>query len=126
MGVSAGKYRQFSGQSGISMCMKFARTFSRRHVPLLLAAALLFSVTLASRAQAPPPGPPPLAPAPNGPIPQPVFLYPQGAPGALGKAEADRPRFYPFLPAKPSSRTAVLILPGGGYSAIALGHEGFQ
>ncbi len=125
----AGKYRHFSGQSGICMCMKPARTFLRSHVPFLFAAALLFSVMLASqtsRAQAPPPGPPPLAPAPNGPIPQPVFLYPQGAPGALGKSEADRPRFYPFLPAKPSSRTAVLVIPGGGYTQVALGHEGFQ
>ena len=100
---------------------------------LALAAASLLCAMIswqASRAQtsAAPASPPPpaLAPAPNGPIPAPVFLYPQGAPGALGKSEADKPRLYPFLPATPSSRAAVLILPGGGYSHIALGHEGFQ
>lgn len=89
----------------------------------LLICGVLFSVC--GRAQAPPP----LAPAPNGPIPKPVFLYPGGAPGARGHGEADKPRLYPFLPSGHSSnslRAAVLILPGGGYSAIALGHEGFQ
>jgi acetyl esterase/lipase len=35
---------------------------------------------------------------------------------------------YPFLPPDPSGqpRAAVLVLPGGGYEHIALGHEGFQ
>ena len=88
-------------------------------VALLFGAAL---APLAARAQAPPS----LAPPPNGAIPAPVFLYPQGVPGALGQAEADKPRLYPFLPANRSSRTAVLIVPGGGYVNVALGHEGFQ
>lgn len=73
-----------------------------------------------------PAAPPPLAPAPNGPVPAPIMLYPQGAPGALGNGEADKPRLYPFLPANRSARTAVLIIPGGGYTGVALGHEGFQ
>jgi acetyl esterase/lipase len=55
--------------------------------------------------------------------PAPVFLYPGGA---LGNAEADRPRFYPFLPVKRSTSAAVLVIPGGGYEHVALGHEGFQ
>jgi len=94
----------------------------------LVGCGLLAGVLVVSGwAQAPPATIP--APAPNGPIPMPVLLYPQGAPGALGHGEADKPRLYPFLPlVRPanSSRAAVLILPGGGYSAIALGHEGFQ
>ncbi len=106
--------------------MSFARARHSRRFSLV---AAVFGVLLMSaaygRSQALN-SPPPIAPAPNGPIPPPVFLYPQGAPGALGKAEADKPRLYPFLPAKPSSRTAVLVIPGGGYSAVALGHEGFQ
>ncbi len=58
--------------------------------------------------------------------PRPLLLWPQGAPGALGLAEVDRPRLYPFLPEKRSTLAAVLIIPGGGYQIVALGHEGFQ
>ena len=64
-------------------------------------------------------------PLPPG-IPQPVFLWPQGVPGALGTGEADKPRLYPFLPKKRSTDTAVLVIPGGGYEHVAIGHEGFQ
>ena len=100
--------------------MKLVR--SRLFALSTLAALLLCSLAYSrAGAQATPP-----VPAPNGPIPQPVLLYPQGAPGALGQAEADKPRYYPFLPVTRSSRTAVLVIPGGGYSAVALGHEGFQ
>ena len=64
--------------------------------------------------------------APVAQIPQPVMLWPDGAPGAKGHAEADRPRLYPFLPANRSTNAAVLVIPGGGYQHVALGHEGFQ
>ena len=63
--------------------------------------------------------------AQNG-LPAPVYLYPNGAPGALGTEEADKPRMYPFLPAKRSTSAAVLVVPGGGYEHVAIGHEGFQ
>ena len=60
-------------------------------------------------------------------VPVPVPLYSSGpVPGALGSRPADIPRMYPFLPAARSSKAAVVIFPGGGYAAIALGHEGFQ
>ncbi len=60
-------------------------------------------------------------------VPVPVSLYGSGpVPGALGSRPADFPRMYPFLPATRSSKAAVVIFPGGGYAAIALGHEGFQ
>src|ERR1700757_1560676 len=59
-------------------------------------------------------------------IPAPIFLYPNGAPGALGNAEADKPRMYAFLPKKRSTSAAVLVIPGGGYQIVAIGHEGFQ
>jgi len=59
-------------------------------------------------------------------IPPAIMLYGQAAPGALGRGEQDKPRIYPFLPANRSTRASVLILPGGGYQHVALGHEGFQ
>jgi len=59
-------------------------------------------------------------------LPQPVFLWPNGAPGALGNTQADKPRLYPFVPQTKSTTAAVLVIPGGGYTHVAIGHEGFQ
>jgi acetyl esterase/lipase len=89
-------------------------------VSLLLVNGLLVGRRLA--AQAPAAMPAPATP----PVPAAVMLYPNGAPGALGHGEQDKPRIYPFLPAAPTTRAAVLILPGGGYQHVALGHEGIQ
>jgi acetyl esterase/lipase len=58
--------------------------------------------------------------------PRAVFLWPDGAPGALGNTEVDKPRMYVFLPEKRSTSAAVLVVPGGGYQHVAIGHEGFQ
>ena len=54
----------------------------------------------------------------------PIPLWPDGAPGALGKADKDIPTLTPFL-ADPAIATgaAMVILPGGGYGGLA-GHEG--
>lgn len=65
------------------------------------------------------------APVPPG-MPQPVYLWPNGVPGALGHGEADIPRLYPFLPKTRSTSSAVLVIPGGGYQMVAMGHEGVQ
>lgn len=59
-------------------------------------------------------------------VPPPVFLWPSGAPGALGNSPADKPRMYVFLPQKRSTSAAILVIPGGGYEQVAIGHEGFQ
>jgi acetyl esterase/lipase len=64
-------------------------------------------------------------------IPPPIYLYeggmyPKGAPGALGSSEADKPRMYAFLPKTRSTSAAILVIPGGGYEHVAMGHEGFQ
>jgi len=59
-------------------------------------------------------------------MPQPIFLWPNGVPGALGNAETDIPRMYAFLPQSRSTSTAVLVIPGGGYQHVAIGHEGVQ
>ena len=51
-------------------------------------------------------------------------LWPDGAPGALGKEEKDIPTLTPFFPdpAKANGATMV-VLPGGGYGGLA-SHEG--
>jgi acetyl esterase/lipase len=51
-------------------------------------------------------------------------LWPDGAPGALGKTDNDIPTLTPFLPA-PDKATgaAIIICPGGGYAQLAA-HEG--
>jgi acetyl esterase/lipase len=51
-------------------------------------------------------------------------IWPNGAPGALGKADKDIPTLTPYWPdpAK-SSGAAIVICPGGGYGGLA-GHEG--
>jgi len=51
-------------------------------------------------------------------------LWPEGAPGALGKEDKDIPTLTPFLP-DPANATgaAIVICPGGGYGALAP-HEG--
>ena len=56
-----------------------------------------------------------------------IPLWPNGAPGAQGNAEADRPTLTIF-PATGDNKTAtgVVVFPGGGYSHLATGHEGVQ
>ena len=51
-------------------------------------------------------------------------LWPNGAPGALGKADKDIPTLTPYLP-DPAKATgaAIVICPGGGYGGLAP-HEG--
>lgn len=59
-------------------------------------------------------------------FPPPIYLWPHGVPGALGHGEADQPRMYAFLPKTRSTSTGVLVIPGGGYQMVAMGHEGAQ
>jgi acetyl esterase/lipase len=52
-------------------------------------------------------------------------LWPQAAPGALGNEDADRPTITTYLPARGTRPAAgVVIFPGGGYTRLAMGHEG--
>lgn len=59
--------------------------------------------------------------------PEPILLYPDGAPGALGVEEADRPsiRIYP-APDDKRTGAAIVVCPGGGYAVLAGDHEGHQ
>ncbi|AFL87937.1 esterase/lipase [Terriglobus roseus DSM 18391] len=53
-------------------------------------------------------------------------LWPAGAPGALGTEEADVPAVSVFLPRVNPTKTVVVVAPGGGYTHLALGHEGYE
>ncbi len=58
--------------------------------------------------------------APLDPIP----LWPDGAPGALGDKDDDKPTLTAFLPApEKATGAAIVICPGGGYGGLAP-HEG--
>ena len=47
----------------------------------------------------------------------PITLWPEGAPGALGKTSRDIPTLTPYLPAR-SNGAAMVLIPGGSYSGI--------
>jgi pectinesterase len=54
----------------------------------------------------------------------PIVLWPDGAPGALGKEAVDIPTLTPFLPLKEKATgAAIIVCPGGGYGHLA-DHEG--
>lgn len=55
----------------------------------------------------------------------PILLWPQGAPGATGSTDEDRPAIIPFIPeASNRNGAAVLVVPGGGFTIRAVDHEG--
>ncbi len=59
--------------------------------------------------------------------PQTILLWEEGAPGALGPDESDKPTITIYLALNPAaSRTAVIVFPGGGYGMLASNHEGRQ
>jgi len=61
------------------------------------------------------------------PAPKPELLWPDGAPGALGSANADKPSLTPYLaPERRGTGSAIVVCPGGGYQTLALDHEGAQ
>jgi len=56
--------------------------------------------------------------------PAPTLLWPEGAPGAQGDTDADKPAIYAWLPAANPTKSAVVIAPGGGYEHLSVVHEG--
>ncbi len=55
---------------------------------------------------------------------EPFALWPEGAPGALGKEPADVPTLTPYLvPKERATGASVVVCPGGGYQHLAE-HEG--
>jgi acetyl esterase/lipase len=67
------------------------------------------------------------AAVPATPEPPPVLLWPNGAPGAVGTEDADRPTLWVYRAAvEKATGAAVVVCPGGGYGNLALDHEGRQ
>ena len=57
--------------------------------------------------------------------PKPNLLWPDGAPGAQGTEDIDKPTLTPYLvPAGRGTGTAVIVCPGGGYAHLATEKEG--
>ena len=53
------------------------------------------------------------------------LLWPQGAPGAVGQEDADKPTLSIWKPAADKwNGSAIVICPGGGYQHLAVDHEG--
>ena len=50
--------------------------------------------------------------------PTPMLLWANGAPGALGDADEDKPSITVYLPASNPTRTGVIVVPGGGYARL--------
>lgn len=57
--------------------------------------------------------------------PETILLWPDGAPGALGMEDGDRPTLTIYRARQPSG-ASVVVAPGGGYGALASNHEGRQ
>ncbi len=63
----------------------------------------------------------------GGPAPKVELLWPDGAPGALGSEDADKPTLSIHLPRGPrKANSGVVMCPGGGYRGLAVDHEGTQ
>jgi acetyl esterase/lipase len=59
--------------------------------------------------------------------PEPVKLWPDGAPGAVGNEPADIPELRIYLPEEGKATGAgIVVCPGGGYGVLATDHEGHQ
>jgi acetyl esterase/lipase len=56
-----------------------------------------------------------------------VWLWPDGAPGAIGTEDADKPSLTLYPVSGPTAtHTGVIVCPGGGYGMLAKDHEGDQ
>ncbi len=54
-----------------------------------------------------------------------IELWPNGAPGATGTSDEDKPAIIPMLPdAGKATGAAILVCPGGGFTTRATDHEG--
>jgi acetyl esterase/lipase len=91
---------------------------------------LATSVTLGAQAPAatqPPGGRDASPPNPSlnmQPVEMPLWVG--AAPGALGDTDADRPTLTYYRASRGPTGTAVIVAPGGGYTNLAMDHEGRQ
>ncbi|WP_263418268.1 alpha/beta hydrolase [Terriglobus albidus] len=91
-----------------------------------LVSLVLSAAAVSIHAQTPPPAVayPPGGPATPTTVPAPMLLWPNGAPGAQGDADEDKPTLTAFIPAQNPTRAAVVVAPGGGYTHLATEKEG--
>ncbi len=94
--------------------MKISNLRHTHAAALLLCSASLIACPALAQKAAPPT-------EPHGQI---VMLWPDGAPGAVGTTEADKPHLEVFGAAGSAPRTAVIVAPGGGYTGLAYDKEG--
>ncbi len=53
-----------------------------------------------------------------------IVLWPNGAPGALGNGDGDVPKMFVYPAQGEGVHTAVIVMPGGGYTHLAIEKEG--
>jgi acetyl esterase/lipase len=63
-------------------------------------------------------------PIPAANVPAPMLLWADGAPGAVGDADDDKPTITAYIPASNPTKTAVIVAPGGGYTHLSMVKEG--
>lgn len=60
-------------------------------------------------------------------VKEPVLLWPEGAPGAKGTEDADKPGLWIYpAPENKQTGTGIVVCPGGGYGGLAVDTEGHQ
>ncbi|MGD0412091.1 MAG: alpha/beta hydrolase [Verrucomicrobiota bacterium] len=88
-------------------------------LPAWVLLACLVCATPRARAAGPPDASHPYIP------PAPVLLWPNGAPGATGDSDEDKPALHPFLPeADNNTGCAIVVCPGGAFTHRAVDYEG--
>jgi acetyl esterase/lipase len=100
-------------------------TMRRIGLGLVLTMSMLSGVVSFGQPPAAPAGrtPPPVAAiGPNDIVGTP--LWASATPGALGTTEDDIPTLAEYLPASNPTKTAVIIMPGGGYTHLSMIKEG--
>jgi acetyl esterase/lipase len=100
---------------------------ARRAAKFFLLAIAAVGLCMASAAQSPTATPVAAAtPAADIALPhgQIEYLWPDGAPGAVGTEEQDKPHLEIFGASGPGPHTAVVVCPGGGYTHLAYEKEG--
>ena len=54
-----------------------------------------------------------------------MLLWPEGAPGALGQEDSDKPAITIYMPSNTTGpMTAVIVAPGGSYARLSMNNEG--
>ena len=80
----------------------------------------MFAIALLATLAAAQPPPPPLIQEP-----QTILLWPNGAPGALGADDRDKPAITVYMPPNTTGpMTAVIVAPGGSYARLSMNLEG--